>query len=232
MRDNQTGRSLTGNMYAQQQLGVDGNQVLQKAYRLLGLSFIPCAAGAAIPYYTGFNIAFLSGGIGLLVIMAIFYGLIFMINKNRYNNLGVALLMGFTFLMGIMLGSYIQLIQAVAANGSKAITMAAAMTATIFIVMSIIAPKVNIAQRPFAAFMITGAIVLMASILLNHFFFKLPAMHMAIDVAFVLFSSAGIVYETKRALDWGDTSHISIALGLFIHIYNLFTALLSLLSDR
>ena len=210
-------------------VSVDRNKVLQKAYGLLGLSFIPCAIGGAIPFLTGFNLLYF-GNIGLLASLAVFYLLVFMIEKNRYSSTGVALLMIFTFVLGVELGSYIQIIRAVAVNGSKMISLAAMLTAGIFLVMSAIAPRLNVGQRAFTTFMIAGVIVLMPAMLLNIFFFKLPLMSFVLSCGFVLFSSAGIVYETKRALDWGETSHISIALGLFVHIYNLFVSLLSILN--
>ena len=205
------------------------NKILQKAYGLLGLSFIPCAMGAAIPFLTGFNLLYY-GNVGLLVSLAAFYFLVFMIEKNRYSSTGVALLMIFTFVMGLEVGSYIQIIRAVAVNGSKIVSLAAMMTAGIFLVMSAIAPRLNVGQRPFSIFMLAGVIILMPTMLINIFFLKMPLVSFAVCCGFVLFSSAGIVYETKRALDWGETSHISIALGLFVHIYNLFVSLLSILN--
>lgn len=72
---------------------VSKNTVLQKTYRLLGFSFIPAAAGAALAANAGFNFyaAFGSRWIGFAVVLAFFYGMIHFIEKNRYSNTGVTL---------------------------------------------------------------------------------------------------------------------------------------------
>ncbi len=210
-------------------IAVDRNKVLQKAYALLGLSFIPCAIGGMIPFLTGFNMLLL-GKLGWLGFLVVIYILSSVIEKNRYSSTGIALLMVLTFILGVSAGSAIQFVSAVAANGSKLITLAASMTAGIFFVMSAIAPRINVGQRPFTSFMVAGAMILIPAMLLNVFVLKIPLFSFALSCGFVLFGMAGIVYETKRALDWGETSHISIALGLFIHIYNIFVSLLNILN--
>ncbi len=79
------------------------NTVLQKTYRLLGLSFIPAIAGAFFSAKTGFNIFAMFGSyyVALAAFFGFFYGMTFLIEKNRYSNVGVALLMIFTFGMGL-----------------------------------------------------------------------------------------------------------------------------------
>lgn len=54
-----------------------------ETYRLLGFSFIPAAAGAALAANAGFNFyaAFGSRWIGFAVVLAFFYGMIHFIEK-------------------------------------------------------------------------------------------------------------------------------------------------------
>ena len=217
-----------------QSTGVSRNIVLQKTYRLLGLSFIPCAMGAALPYFTNFHIM-AYGWASIIGFFAFFYGMCFAIEKNRYSNTGVALLMVFTFGLGTFLGSFLMAVTAISADGPKIIGMAAILTAAVFLTMSILAHRSKVSVVSLGNFMMTGAVVLIVAIIAN-LFLKMPVFSLALSAAIVIFSSVGIMYETKRVMDAGETSHISVALGLFIHIFNIFVSLvriiMSLTSSR
>jgi len=106
------------------------NTVLQKTYRLLGLSFIPAVAGAFFSAKTGFNIFAMFGSyyVALAAFFGFFYGMTFLIEKNRYSNVGVALLMIFTFGMGLAISPMLQYALAIN-NGAQIVGTAAAMTA-------------------------------------------------------------------------------------------------------
>ena len=79
------------------------HRVLRNTYLLLAVSLIPTAIGAAIG--TNLNLSFLRASpfISFFAILAIFYGWIFAIERNRDSGLGVALLLGFTLFMGLLL---------------------------------------------------------------------------------------------------------------------------------
>ena len=89
---------------------VQKNTVLRKTYGLLGLSFIPCAAGAFLSSQMGFNLYAMFGNRWLAfgALLAFFYGMCFLIEKNRYSNTGAALLMVFTFGMGALISPLLQ----------------------------------------------------------------------------------------------------------------------------
>ena len=89
---------------------VQKNTVLRKTYGLLGLSFIPCAAGAFLSSQTGINLYTMFGNrwIAFGVTLAFFYGMIMLIEKNRHSNTGAALLMVFTFGMGVLGSAWLQ----------------------------------------------------------------------------------------------------------------------------
>ena len=203
------------------------NQVLRKAYLLLAFSFIPCGIGA----FVGSNInpmAMLGGGwVGIIAFFAIFYGLIFAIEKNRYSNVGIVLLQVFTFGMGMMLGPILGMLLGSAA-GTQIVVTAAVMTVAVFFAMTIAAHKVKADTNALGRFLLIGAIVLMIGVVAN-LFFKIPAVSLAISALFVLFSSLMIMWQTKMVIEGGETSYISAALTIFISIYNLFTSLLRLL---
>ena len=105
------------------------NTVLQKTYRLLGLSFIPAIAGAFFSAKTGFNIFAMFGSyyVALAAFFGFFYGMTSLIEKNRYSNVGIALLMIFTFGMGLAISPMLQYALAIN-NGAQIVGTAAAMT--------------------------------------------------------------------------------------------------------
>jgi modulator of FtsH protease len=64
---------------------------------------------------------------------------------------------------------------------------------------------------------------------LANFFFKMPAMQLAIS-ALVTFISAGLMmYDTSRILNNGETNYIMATISLFLDILMLFQNLLMLL---
>ncbi|MBI3145655.1 MAG: Bax inhibitor-1 family protein [Pseudogulbenkiania sp.] len=212
-----------------QTLTLDGarHKVLRNTYALLALSMIPTVMGALIG--TNMSFAFLAGSpiIGMIAIMAVFYGMVFAIEKNRNNGLGVVLMLGFTLLMGLLLGPLLQLALRFA-NGGQLIMIAGGATAAVFFVMAGIATTTKRDLSGMSSFLTVGAIVLMIAVVAN-LFLQLPGLHLAIAAAFALFSSLMILWQVKTVVDGGETSYISAALSIYISIYNLFSSLLQLL---
>ena len=66
-----------------------------------------------------------------LLMMVVLYGMMFAIEKNRYSSLGVGLMLGFTFLMGLLLGPLLQVALSLR-NGGQLIAMAAGTTSLAF----------------------------------------------------------------------------------------------------
>lgn len=201
--------------------------VLQKTYSLLAMSFLPCAAGAFVGFAV--NPFAMVGSYWVIVgiFFAFFYGMNFMIEKNRYNNTGVILLMVFTFGMGIMLTPLLG--RAIGySNGASLIGIAAVMTAAVFFTMAAMARKANINTHSMGKFLMTGGIILMIAVVAN-LFLRMPMLSLTIAGVFVFFSSMMIMYNVRMVIEGGEDSHISAALSIFISIYNLFSSLLQLL---
>ncbi|WP_024303139.1 Bax inhibitor-1 family protein [Pseudogulbenkiania sp. MAI-1] len=212
-----------------QTLTLDGarHKVLRNTYALLALSMIPTVIGALIG--TNMSFAFLAGSpiVGMIAIMAVFYGMVFAIEKNRNNGLGVVLMLGFTLLMGLLLGPLLQLALRFA-NGGQLIMIAGGATAAVFFVMAGIATTTKRDLSGMASFLTVGAVVLMIAVVAN-LFLQMPGLHLAIAAAFALFSSLMILWQVKTVVDGGESSYISAALSIYISIYNLFSSLLQLL---
>ena len=206
------------------------NTVLQKTYRLLGLSFIPAIAGAFFSAKTGFNIFAIFGSyyVALAAFFGFFYGMTFLIEKNRYSNVGATLLMVFTFGMGVLLSPLLQYALNFS-NGTQIVGIASVMTAAVFFTMAAMARRTTMNMNSLGRFLTVGAVVLMIAVVAN-FALQIPALSLTISAGFVLFSSLMIMWQVRTVIDGGEDSHISAALTIFISLYNIFSSLLHLLT--
>ena len=204
-------------------------ELLQKIYGLLAWSFVPCAAGAFVGMMYGMRMfRALGSPIAIFVAtMAFFYGMCFLIEKNRHSQMGVNLLMVFTFGMGVMMGPLLNA-SGQFVNGGKLVAIAALMTAGGFFTMSALARRGNFNNNALGGFLSMGVVVLMIGVVAN-FFFALPWLSLTLSAMFVIVSALMIMWQVRNILDGGEDSHVSAALTIFISIYNLFSSILRLL---
>ena len=202
-------------------------RVLRNTYLLLALSLIPTGIGALIGVNLNFGFMRASPIIASIVLLAVIYGMFFAIEKNRDSGLGVALLLALTLFLGILLGPLLQVAGGFR-NGGQLVALAAGGTAAVFFAMAGIA---TVTRRDFGFmtnFLAVGGIVIMLAVVAN-IFFQSPVMSLAICGAFVLFSSAMILWQVSRIVQGGETNYVSATLTLYMSVYNLFTSLLQLL---
>src|SRR5688500_7355758 len=206
---------------------VHQQRVLRNTYWLLALSLIPTAIGALIGINLNFGFMRASPIVSSLVLLAVIYGMFFAIEKNRDSGLGVALLLGLTLFLGVILGPLLQVALGLR-NGGQLIALAAGGTAAVFFTMAGIA---TVTRRNFSFmgnFLMVGAIVIMLAVVAN-IFIASPVLHLTICAVFVLFSSALILWQVSEIVRGGETNYVSATLTLYMGIYNLFTSLLHLL---
>ncbi|MBH5330313.1 Bax inhibitor-1 family protein [Eikenella sp. S3360] len=208
---------------------VSQNTVLRKTYGLLGLSFLPAAAGAFLAMSTGLSLFSFTGNrwIAIGIFFAFFYGMSFLIEKNRYSNVGAALLMVLTFGLGFTLGPILNYSLALS-NGIELVGIAAVMTAAVFLSMAAMAKSATFETNSIARFVSVGFVVAMIAMVAS-FFLNIPALSLAVSGLFVMVSSVLIMWQVRVLIEGGEDSHISAALTLFVAIYNIFTGLLRLL---
>jgi modulator of FtsH protease len=205
----------------------DSQRVLRNTYLLLGVSLIPTAIGAAIGYNLDFSFMRASPIVSSIAILAIFYGWIFAIEKNRTSGLGVGLLLGFTMFLGLLLGPLFQSVLGLQ-NGVQLVMLAAGGTAATFFGLAGVA---SVAKRDFSwlsTFIMIGFFVIMGAVLLN-IFLQMPLLHLVLLGAFILFSSAIILWQVNAIVRGGETNYVSATLTLYVAIYNIFSSLLQLL---
>lgn len=217
----------TGPAGASQDFAVKQNKVLRNTYLLLALTLIPTAIGAAIG--TNIDLSFMrtSPMVSFIVILAVFYGWIYAIERNKNSSLGVGLLFGFTLFLGLLLGPLLHRTLGFA-NGTELVMMAAGGTAAVFFVMAGIASNTKRDFSGLGSFLAVGAVIIMLGVVAS-MFMQSPILYLVILGAFVLFSSLMIMWQVNRIVQGGETNYISATLTLYISIYNLFSALLQLL---
>ena len=205
----------------------DGHRVLRNSYLLLAVSLVPTVIGAAIG--TNLDLTFMRASpiISFFAILGIFYGWIFAIEKNKDSGVGVGLLLGFTLFMGLLLGPLLQRVLGFS-NGIQLVMMAAGGTAAVFFAMAGIATTTKRDLSGMGNFLMVGAIVIMLAVVANVFFAS-PLLYLVLLGGFVLLSSLMILWQVNVVVRGGETNYISVALSLYISIYNLFSSLLQLL---
>jgi len=204
------------------------NRVLRNTYWLLALSMIPTVLGA----WAGiaFNVAGVMGarpGMTMIVFLVGAFGLMFAIQKYKDSGVGVALLLVFTFFMGLMLSRLLSYVLGFS-NGVSLITLAFGGTAIIFGAMATIA---TVSKRDFSGmgkWLMVGAIIILVAALAN-VFMQLPALMLTISVLAIGIFSAFMLYDVQRVINGGETNYVSATLAIYLDIYNVFTNLLAIL---
>lgn len=212
---------------ASQERSVQQNRVLRNTYLLLALSMIPTAIGALVGIKMGFSFFAGSPMVSFLLFLGIAFGFMWGIEKTKHSSMGVALLLGFTFFMGLMLSRILSFALGFS-NGGSLIFMAAAGTAGAFFAMSFLATVIKTDLSYLGKFLFIGVIVLLVASLAN-IFFQIPALALTISAAAVMLFSAYLPYDIKRIIDGGEDNYITATLAVYLDIYNIFVNLLNLL---
>ena len=208
-------------------VGTQGQKVLRNTYLLLAASLVPTVVGAAIGYNLDFSFMRANPILSSIAVLGIFYVWIFAIEKNRNSGLGVGLLLGFTLFLGLLLGPLFQSVLMLK-NGAQLVMLAAGGTAAAFFGLAGVA---SVAKRDFSwlgSFLTIGFFVIMGAVVVN-IFLQLPLLYVALMGAFIVFSSAAILWQVNQIVRGGETNYISATLTLYVAIYNIFTSLLQLL---
>lgn len=203
------------------------HRVLRNTYWLLALSMIPTVLGAWLGVQ--FKFAFFAGSpfMGMIIFLAIAFGFFYAIEKTKNSGLGVALLLGFTFFMGLMLSRLIGHILGFA-NGTTLIMTAFGGTAAILATMATVA---TVSKRDFSGlgkWLFMGVLVIIVAAIAN-IWLQLPALQLTISVVAIGIFSAFILYDVQRIINGGETNYVTATLGIYLSVYNVFSNLLALL---
>jgi FtsH-binding integral membrane protein len=203
------------------------NRVLRNTYWLLAISMIPTILGAWVGVQLNFSFFAGSPLIGFMLFMGIAFGFFYAIEKTKNSGVGVAVLLGFTFFMGLMLSRLVGHILGFA-NGTSLIMIAFGGTAAIFAGMATIA---TVSKRDFSGlgkWLFAGVLVLIVASVLN-IFLHIPALYLVVSVLAIAIFSAYILFDVQQVVNGGETNYITATLSIYLDLYNIFVNLLSLL---
>jgi modulator of FtsH protease len=201
----------------------DTNKTLKNTYGLLALA-------------TGFSavMAYVNMQIGLkitpILLVALYFGLIWLVHKFKDSGLGIVLVFAITGLLGFSTGPLIQHYIQNVPNGSELIMQAFLGTAVIFtginIYTAVAKPKLNEAWLP-AMFWITA--VAMGLGLINYYFLEMSILSVMISAVFLVISSIYLVYQTNAIINGGETNYVLATVGIFVSLYNILISLINIL---
>ncbi len=214
-----TGQAGTGSL-------AQRNRVLRNTYWLLALSMVPTVLGAWIGVATGIA-TLMSPIVSMIVFMAGAFGFMFAIEKTKDSAAGVAVLLAFTFFMGLMLARLLSVILGFK-NGSTLIMTAFGGTGLVFVGMATLASVIKRDLSNMGKFLMVGALIIMVAGIVN-VFMQSSALMLTLSVLCIGLFSAFMLYDIKRVIDGGETNYISATLAIYLDIYNVFQSLLTLL---
>jgi modulator of FtsH protease len=203
------------------------NRVLRNTYMLLALSLVPTVIGAWIGIQMKFSFFAGKPMWGFLAFLAIAFGFFYAIEKTKNSGWGVAILLGFTFFMGLMLSRLLTHILGLS-NGGTLIATAFGGTAVIFAGMATLAGTIKRDLSNMGKFLFVGVLMLLVAAFAN-IFLQIPALTVTLMVLAIGIFSALLLYDINRIITGGETNYVSATLAIYLDVYNIFANLLALL---
>ena len=204
------------------QLSIASSRIVCNTYLLLTLTLLTSTITAGIAMKVG------AAPVNWILMLAIFIGMPFIINRFRNSLWGLALTFAFTAFMGYVLGPILNLYLSLS-YGPQIVMLTFGTTAAIFVGLS---AYTFATKRDFSymrSFLFTGLIVLLVAIVAN-IFLMIPLLSLTISSVAVMIMSGLILYDTSRMIHGGESNYIMMTVSLYANIYVLFVHLLNLFS--
>ncbi|AXU95683.1 MAG TPA: FtsH protease modulator YccA [Erwinia persicina] len=196
------------------------HRVLRNTYFLLGLTLAFSALTATL------STLYALPAPGLILMLVGFYGLMFLTYRLANSPAGILAAFAFTGFLGYCLGPILN--SFMSAGMGDVIALALGGTALVFFCCSAYVLTTRKDMSFLSGMLMAGFVVLLIAVVAN-IFLNIPALHMAISVLFVLFSTGAILWETSNIIHGGETNYIRATVSLYVSLYNIFVSLLSLL---
>jgi modulator of FtsH protease len=201
------------------------NRVLRNTYWLLALSMLPTVLGAWVGVATG-AMATLGAGMSAIVFLGGAFAFMFAIEKTKNSAAGVPVLLAFTFFMGLMLSRMLSFVLGLA-NGPGLIMMAFAGTGLVFFGMAALSSIIKRDLSTMGKFLFIGAVMVLVASIAN-IWLQSATLMITLSVLVIGIFSAFIIYDLQRVKNGMETNYISATLGVYLNLYNIFSALLSI----
>ncbi|MBC6413888.1 MAG: Bax inhibitor-1/YccA family protein [Chromatiales bacterium] len=202
--------------------GIANSRIICNTYLLLTLTLLTSTMTAAIAMNIG------AKPVNWLLMLAIFIGMPFIINRFRNSLWGLVLTFVFTGFMGYVLGPILNLYLSLS-NGPQIVMQTFATTAAIFIGLSAYTFATKKDFSYMRGFLFTGLIILLLAIIAN-IFLAIPLLSLTISSVAVVIMSGLILYDTSRMINGGEDNYIMMTVSLYANIYVLFVHLLNIFS--
>ena len=207
---------------------VETSKVVRNTYTLLAITLLFSAVTAGIsmaiqpPMFTG------------LICSLVAMGLIwFVLPRTANSAAGLGVVFGITGLLGFGLGPILTHYLSMA-NGGMIVMNAMAATGVTFLGLSAFVLTTKKDFSFMGGFLMAGIIAVIALSLIAlvaswGFGVDISAFSLAISAVVVLLMSGLILFETSNIVNGGETNYLFATIGLYVAIYNMFTALLHLI---
>lgn len=153
-------------------------------------------------------------------------GLFYMINKYKNSVLGVAMLLFFTFFMGVMSSATVGAVLGMQ-NGVTLVTTSFAVTAGVFFMMACLASTIKRDISGMGPWLLAGVLILLVGTVVNIAIGSTVITGLISVVAIGLFS-VFMLYDLKQIVDGGETNYVFATLSLYLDIFNVFQSMLEL----
>lgn len=196
------------------------NSVLRNTYMLLGLTILFSAGTAGVSM--AMNLPFINP----FIMLAGFFGLLFLVHKTANSAWGLLSVFALTGFLGVYMGPIVGHYLAMP-NGGSVVMSALSTTAIAFLGLSAF---VLVTKKDFSFmrnFLMVGVLVVF-SLCIASLFFDLSAFHAVISGMVVLIACGLILWQTSEIVHGGETNYIHATVGLYVQIFNLFMHLLAL----
>ncbi|MGK0247715.1 MAG: modulator of FtsH protease [Oleispira sp.] len=213
---------------AQNVTSAQTQKVLRNTYMLLSmtLAFSALTAGISMSINLG-------GGTAMMMSLAALALVWFVLPRTANTAMGLPVVFLFTGLLGAALGPMLNRYLALP-NGAEMVMQALGGTAIIFFSLS---AYVLTTKKDFSfmgGFLFAGLMIVIVgavgAMIASYFFgVDISLFSLALSGAIVLLMSGLILFDTSRIINGGETNYIMATVGLYLNIYNLFTALLHII---
>lgn len=200
------------------------HSVLRNTYLLLSLTLLFSGVTA------GLAMALNAPPLPAMITIIGYFGLLFWAQSasKSQSASGLIAVFALTGFMGYTLGPIINMYTHIFKNGAELVMTALGGTGVIFLALSayVLTTRKN--------FEFLGGFIFIASIIaflaaLSTMFFHIPALQLGVSAAFMLISSAMILFQTSAIIEGGERNYIMATIALYVSIYNLFLSLLQIL---
>jgi FtsH-binding integral membrane protein len=186
----------------------------------IGMTIVGYFLGST--YLQGFANMF-SGGLGILLFFAIFIPMIMAIEATQDSIVGLVLLLAFGVLKGVFLTPIIGI------SETSTVVSAAIGTMAVSVGASVTAFNSKTDSSKWGGFLFFTLLGLIGAMLLNYFLFQSTLLRIGISSAVIVVMAFFIFRDVQRALYSKRANYISVALGFYISMVNIFVNMLVLL---